>query len=60
MINQKCGRCGHTLVEMSDGWAKCPKCGLNKFVGVETETTTPAPVAPVKTTSHHKKKKHQK
>ena len=30
---QKCTRCGHTMGKNHDGWVKCSKCGLSKFVG---------------------------
>jgi len=30
----KCKRCRHTTNPPgADGWAKCPHCGLGKFVG---------------------------
>lgn len=30
----KCARCGHSLNPVSeDGWTKCPKCKLSKFIG---------------------------
>lgn len=30
----KCNRCRSTLYLKDDGWAKCPKCGLGKFIGI--------------------------
>ena len=33
----KCKRCGHTMDEPKDGWAKCPKCGLSRPVSAAPE-----------------------
>ena len=61
---QKCTRCGHKLGKPKDNWAKCPKCGLSRFVGVKAspepaekdEKAVPSPIEAVEEKTETKAK----
>jgi DNA-directed RNA polymerase subunit RPC12/RpoP len=41
-MKSTCARCGSKVKIGADGWGKCPKCGLSRFVAVQ-------PVKPAQT-----------